>query len=118
VAASAADFGTGIQTVPFTLIPYPASLLGIVTAAQTGSPIAGTLVQVFVIGMTVPIKSTLTDDNRQYRITGLLSVTYTIIVFARNFTTQSLNVTLMNGKEKSIFNIICYTSLKNSYRSV
>jgi len=102
VAASAADFGTGIQTVPFTLIPYLASLLGIVTAAQTGSPIVGTLVQVFVIGMTVPIKPTLTDDNGQYRITGLLSATYTIIVSAQNFTTQSLNVTLVNGEERKI----------------
>lgn len=102
MAASAADFGTGIQMVPFTLIPYPASLLGIVTAAQTGSPIVGTLVQVFVIGMTVPIKPTLTGDNGQYRITGLLSATSTIIVFARNFATQSLNVILMNREERKV----------------
>ncbi|MDF2054920.1 carboxypeptidase-like regulatory domain-containing protein [Priestia megaterium] len=55
VAASAADFGTGIQTVtltagqtqmvPFTLTPNPASLSGIVIDAQTGSPIVGVLVQ-------------------------------------------------------------------------
>ncbi|WP_374989434.1 carboxypeptidase-like regulatory domain-containing protein (plasmid) [Priestia megaterium] len=86
----------------FKRLLLPASLSGTVTDAQTGSPIAGTLVQVFVIGMTVPIKSTLTDDNGQYRITDLPSATYTIIVFARNFTTQSLNVTLMNGKERKV----------------
>ena len=55
VAASAADFGTGIQTVtltagqtqmvPFTLTPNPVSLSGIVIDAQTGSPIVGALVQ-------------------------------------------------------------------------
>ncbi|MEH7590532.1 hypothetical protein V7247_27700 [Priestia megaterium] len=32
------------QTVPFTLAPNSASLSGIVTDAQTGSPIAGALV--------------------------------------------------------------------------
>jgi len=48
------------------------------------------------------VQSTLTDDNRQYRITGLPSTTYTIIVSAQNFTTQSLNVTLMNGEERKI----------------
>ena len=52
--------------------------------------------------MTLPIKPILTYDNGQYRITGLPSATYTIIVSAQNFTTQSLNATLMNGEERKI----------------
>lgn len=42
------------------------------------------------------------DDSGQYRVTGLSSVTYIIIVSAQNFTTQSLNVTLVNGEERKI----------------
>ncbi|WP_335444295.1 hypothetical protein, partial [Priestia megaterium] len=60
ISASSTDFATQIQTVTltpseteivnFSLTPHPASLTGIVTDAQTGSPIQGALVQVFVVG--------------------------------------------------------------------
>ncbi|WP_237894267.1 hypothetical protein [Priestia megaterium] len=71
--ASAADFGTIIQTVtltagqtqtvPFTIASNPASLTGTVTDTQTTTPLAGALVEVFVGGTTTPVKSTLTDDK-------------------------------------------------------
>ncbi|MEH7590533.1 carboxypeptidase regulatory-like domain-containing protein [Priestia megaterium] len=110
VTASAADFGTGIQTVtltagqthtvPFTLAPNPASLSGIVTNAQTGSPIAGALVQVFVVGTTIPVKSTLTDGTGQYLVSGLAEGEYRVVISADNYGTQPFRVVLTPGEQE------------------
>lgn len=110
VAASAADFGTGIQTVtltagqtqtgPFTLTPNPAFLSGVVTDAQISSPIAGALVQVFVVGTTIPVKSTLTDATGQYLVSGLNEGEYRVVVSADNYDTQPFRIILTPGEQE------------------
>ncbi|WP_303984580.1 carboxypeptidase regulatory-like domain-containing protein, partial [Niallia circulans] len=110
VEASAPNFGTGIQTVtltagqtqtlPFTLTPNPASLSGIVTDAQTGSPITGALVQVFVVGTTIPVKSTLTDGTGQYLVSGLNEGEYRVVISADNYGTQPFRVVLTPGEQE------------------
>ncbi|WP_303982341.1 carboxypeptidase-like regulatory domain-containing protein, partial [Niallia circulans] len=110
ISASATDFATQIQTVTlppgeteivnFALTPNPASLSGIVTDAQTGSPITGALVQVFVVGTTIPVKSTLTDITGQYRISNLPAGTYNILFSAKGFINQTVSITLLSNETK------------------
>ncbi|MEH7320268.1 carboxypeptidase regulatory-like domain-containing protein, partial [Priestia megaterium] len=110
ISASVTDFATQIQTVTltpgeteivnFALTPNPASLSGIVTDAQTGSPIAGALVQVFVVGTTIPVKSTLTDATGQYLISGLEEGEYRVVISADNYGTQPFRVVLTPGEQE------------------
>jgi len=110
ISASATDFATQIQTVTltpgeteivnFALTPNPASLSGIITDAQTGSPMAGALVQVFVVGITIPVQSTLTDGTGQYRISNLSVSTYTILFSSKGFIDQTVSITLVSNETK------------------
>jgi len=110
ISASATDFATQTQTVTltpnetetvdFSLIPNPASLSGIVTDAQTGSSIAGALVQVFVVGTTISVKTTLTDATGQYRISSLPAGTYNILLSAKGFINQTVSITLISNEIK------------------
>ncbi|MED1919631.1 carboxypeptidase-like regulatory domain-containing protein, partial [Bacillus thuringiensis] len=69
IQASATNFASQVQTVTltpgeteaitFALTPDPASISGTVTDTQIGSPIAGALVQAFIVGTTIPVQSTL-----------------------------------------------------------
>ncbi|MNG20633.1 hypothetical protein D3C84_1049050 [compost metagenome] len=68
------------ETVDFVLEPNPASLKGRVTDAQTGAPLPGALVQVFIAGTDVPVKSTLTDQNGLYAIYGLNAGEYRVVI--------------------------------------
>ncbi|MEH7320267.1 carboxypeptidase regulatory-like domain-containing protein, partial [Priestia megaterium] len=110
ISASVTDFATQIQTVTltpgeteivnFALTSNPASLSGIVTDAQTGSPLAGALVQVFVVGTTIPVKSTLTDATGQYRISNLSVGTYNILFSSKDFIDQAVSITLVSNETK------------------
>ncbi|WP_425469082.1 carboxypeptidase regulatory-like domain-containing protein [Priestia megaterium] len=89
-----------IETINAALTPNPASLSGIVTDAQTGSPIAGALVQVLVVGTTIPVKSTLTDTTGKYRISNLLVGTYNILFSSKEFIYQTVSITLVSNETK------------------
>ncbi|MED4452355.1 carboxypeptidase regulatory-like domain-containing protein, partial [Metabacillus fastidiosus] len=88
IQASSNNFASQVQTVTltpgetksisFTLTPDPASLNGTVTETQNGNPIAGALVQAFLVGTTIPVRSTLTDSNGNYGLTGLNEGEYRI----------------------------------------
>ncbi|WP_412758960.1 carboxypeptidase-like regulatory domain-containing protein, partial [Metabacillus fastidiosus] len=68
VQASANNFASQVQTVTltpgetetvnFSLPPNPASISGTVTDSLNGNPIAGALVQAFLVGTTIPVRST------------------------------------------------------------
>ncbi|MED4235885.1 carboxypeptidase-like regulatory domain-containing protein [Priestia megaterium] len=110
ISASATDFVTQSQTVTltpnetetlnFALSSNPASLSGIVTDVQTKAPLAGALVEVFVVGTTIPVKSTLTDANGQYLVSGLAEGEYRVVIFADNYGTQPFRIVLTPGEQK------------------
>nr|WP_308346208.1 carboxypeptidase regulatory-like domain-containing protein [Priestia aryabhattai] len=112
ISASATDFMTQSQTVTltpneiktlnFTLSSNPASLSGIVTDAQTKAPLTGALVEVLVVGTTIPVKSTLTDANGHYLVSGLAEGEYRVIISADNYGTQPFRIVLTPGKQETL----------------
>ncbi|WP_129729008.1 carboxypeptidase regulatory-like domain-containing protein, partial [Ectobacillus funiculus] len=88
------------ETVDFALAPNPASLTGSVTDAQTGAPLPGTVVQVFIAGTAVPVKSTLTDPTGLYVINGLNEGEYRVVMSVDNYGSAIFQITLGPGEAR------------------
>ncbi|WP_165350947.1 carboxypeptidase-like regulatory domain-containing protein, partial [Ectobacillus funiculus] len=88
------------ETVDFALEPNPASLTGSVTDAQTGAPLPGALVQVFIAGTNVSVKSTLTDPNGLYVINGLAEGEYRVVMSTDNYASSIFRIVLGPGEER------------------
>ncbi|WP_342045359.1 carboxypeptidase regulatory-like domain-containing protein, partial [Bacillus sp. OTU530] len=110
VQASAPNFASDMQvitlkpgeteTVDFALAPNPASLTGSVTDAQTGAPLPGTVIQVFIAGTAVPVKSTFTDPNGLYVINGLNEGEYRVVIGADNYASSIFHIVLGPGEAR------------------
>ncbi|WP_165350945.1 carboxypeptidase-like regulatory domain-containing protein, partial [Ectobacillus funiculus] len=88
------------ETVDFALASNPASLTGSVTDAQTGAPLSGALVQVFIVGTAVPVKFTLTDPNGLYFINGLNGGEYQVVISDDNYVAAIFRIILEPGEER------------------
>ncbi|MGG0853609.1 carboxypeptidase regulatory-like domain-containing protein, partial [Metabacillus fastidiosus] len=112
VQASANNFASQVQTVTltpgetegisFTLTPDPASISGTVTDSPNGNPIAGALVQAFLVGTTIPVRSTLTDSNGNYILSGLNEGEYRIEISADNYASSISRVVLAPGESRTL----------------
>ncbi|MDY0943735.1 carboxypeptidase-like regulatory domain-containing protein, partial [Priestia megaterium] len=98
------------ERVNFALPSDSASLVGTVTDAQTGGPIAGASVQVFVVNTTIPVKSTLTDYKGRYKISGLSEGIYIVVFSTKGFTNKTVSITLASSETK-ILDIILIPKL-------
>ncbi|WP_282137851.1 carboxypeptidase regulatory-like domain-containing protein [Rossellomorea aquimaris] len=85
-------------TINFLLEDNPSSISGIVTDIRTGEPISQVLVQIFPIGSIVPIRSTLTDPNGFYILTGLPAGTYVIRFTAAGYPVKEISIVLGEGE--------------------
>ena len=54
----------------------------------------------FVVGTTIPVKSTLTDATGQYLVSGLDEGEYRVVVPADNYGTQPFHVILTPGEQE------------------
>ncbi|MEC2077419.1 carboxypeptidase regulatory-like domain-containing protein, partial [Metabacillus fastidiosus] len=90
------------ETVNFSLPPNPASISGTVTDSQNGNPIVGALVQVFLVGTTIPVRSTLTDSNGNYILSGLNEGEYRIEISADNYASSISRVVLAPGESRTL----------------
>ncbi|MFG6149247.1 carboxypeptidase regulatory-like domain-containing protein [Halobacillus sp. B23F22_1] len=111
VVASALSFQTnfatvtvppgGQETVQIALTPNPGLLTGSITAAASGSPIAGAVVQV-VTSENVLIETVLTDQNGQYTAGGLPPGNYNVVVTAANFQTKVGGAIILAGTTSTV----------------
>ncbi|WP_371400313.1 carboxypeptidase-like regulatory domain-containing protein, partial [Priestia megaterium] len=60
---------------------------------------ARALVAIFIVGTTVPVKSTLTDANGQYLVPGLAEGEYRVVISADNYGSQPFRVVLTPGEQ-------------------
>ncbi|PFG06478.1 carboxypeptidase family protein [Bacillus sp. es.034] len=88
------------STLNFLLAGNPASVRGTVTDRQTGQPISQVLVQIFPIGSRVPIRSTLTDPEGFYILTGLPPGTYVIRFTASGYPVEEVTIVLAEGENR------------------
>lgn len=86
-------------TVNFLLEDNPSSVSGIVTDIRTGEPISQVLVQIFPIGSNVPIRSTLTDPNGFYILTGLPAGAYVIRFTAEGYPVKEISIVLRESQD-------------------
>ncbi|MBW3113649.1 carboxypeptidase regulatory-like domain-containing protein [Bacillus sp. MCCB 382] len=82
----------------FQLEDNPASVSGTVTDIRTGQPISQVLVQIFPIGSQVPIRSTLTDPNGFYILTGLPPGTYVIRFTSSGYPVKEVTIVIEEGE--------------------
>ncbi|MED4456369.1 carboxypeptidase-like regulatory domain-containing protein, partial [Metabacillus fastidiosus] len=112
VQASANNFASQVQTVTltpgetetvnFSLPPNPASISGTVTDSLNGNPIAGALVQAFLVGTTIPVRSTLTDSNGNYVLTGLNEGEYRLEISDDNYASFISRIVLAPGESRTL----------------
>lgn len=88
------------STLNFLLADNPASVRGTVTDSQTGQPIPQVLVQIFPIGSQVPIRSTLTDPDGFYILTGLPPGKYVIRFSASGYPVEEVTIVLAEGENR------------------
>jgi large repetitive protein len=85
--------------VNFFLAPNPGSLEGLVTNAQTGTPISGANIQVRVLDISGALIATvLSDSNGQYLVTGLAPGIYTVVASASNFQTNAVSLQVVSNQ--------------------
>ncbi|MFI8687005.1 carboxypeptidase regulatory-like domain-containing protein [Rossellomorea sp. NPDC077527] len=89
-------------TLNFLLEGNPSSVSGTVTDIQTGEPISQVLVQIFPVGSLVPIRSTLTDPNGFYILTGLPPGTYVIRFTASGYPVKEVTIVLQEGENRQL----------------
>jgi large repetitive protein len=85
-------------TVNFLLEGNPASVSGFVTDAATGQPIPQVLVRIYPAGSQVPIRSTLSDVNGFYILTGLPAGRFIIRFTAPGYPERELEIVLAAGQ--------------------
>ncbi|UTE75620.1 carboxypeptidase regulatory-like domain-containing protein [Rossellomorea sp. KS-H15a] len=88
------------STLNFLLADNPGSVSGTVTDIQTGEPISQVLVQIFPVGSLVPIRSTLTDPDGFYILTGLPPGTYVIRFTASGYPVKEVTIVLAEGENR------------------
>ncbi|PFG05371.1 carboxypeptidase regulatory-like domain-containing protein [Bacillus sp. es.034] len=88
------------RTLNFLLKDNPASIRGYVTDIQTGAPISQVLVQIFPVGSQVPIRSTLTDPNGFYILSGLPPGNFIIRFTAPGYPVKEVSITLQEGEDR------------------
>ncbi|MBU7592485.1 carboxypeptidase regulatory-like domain-containing protein [Metabacillus halosaccharovorans] len=91
-----------IGTANFLLIANPATITGIVTDRCTGEPLTGVLVQIFPENMNVPIRSTLTDVDGFYILTGLPEGTFNVRFTIDGESEREVSVELEAGEELTL----------------
>ncbi|KML32346.1 carboxypeptidase regulatory-like domain-containing protein [Rossellomorea marisflavi] len=111
VIYSANGFGTVIRTITLppattvtvnvTLPTARASIQGTVIDADSGLPIDSGLVQLFVVGTTVPVASVLTNQQGRYVIEGLLPQEYRVVYSASNYQSQTNFLVFTPGEVKT-----------------
>jgi large repetitive protein len=84
--------------VNFLLASNPATVSGFITDRATGLPIQQVLVQIFPVGSMVPIRSTLSDVNGFYILTGLPAGSYIIRFTAEGYPVREIRITLTEGQ--------------------
>ncbi|MGG4167943.1 carboxypeptidase regulatory-like domain-containing protein [Rossellomorea vietnamensis] len=111
VVAAASNFQAATQGVTissnttsivnFNLASDPGSISGIVTNAQTGTPIIGANVQVRVVDSSGAVIATvLTDENGQYVVNGLAPGIYTVVVSAQDFQTNAATIQVISNQTR------------------
>ncbi len=90
IGASVSSSST--TTVDFALDPSPGTIVGTITNASNGSPLAGATIEVFD-GFTL-IASTLTDPNGNYEVPDLAPGTYIVIAMETDFQTSFSGATV------------------------
>ncbi|MFW0779053.1 carboxypeptidase regulatory-like domain-containing protein [Rossellomorea marisflavi] len=108
VIYSATGFGTTLRTISLpagtsvnvdvSLVQDTASIQGTVRDAANGLPLPSALVQIFVVGTTIPVASVLTNKQGGYTIDGLLPQEYRVVYSATNYQSQT-NLLLFNPGE-------------------
>ncbi|WP_028596783.1 carboxypeptidase regulatory-like domain-containing protein [Paenibacillus assamensis] len=89
------------DTVNFILQPNPGSLSGLVTDADTGLPIPGTLVEILGANRLV-FATTVTDANGAYAVAGLAAGNDRVRFTATNYGVQLLGVTVSPGSDMQL----------------
>ncbi|WP_404354763.1 carboxypeptidase regulatory-like domain-containing protein [Cytobacillus firmus] len=92
-----------IRTVNFDLQGNPADMSGIVNDAETGSPLTGAIIQVFLSGTDVLVRRVLTDENGRYLIQGLPQGVFDVIAQFNGYMTGVSSVFLTAG-DREILN--------------
>jgi large repetitive protein len=109
VVAAASNFQAAAQGVTivsnttsivnFNLAADPGSISGIVTNAQTGTPIIGANVQVRIVDSSGAVIATvLSNENGQYVVNGLAPGIYTVVVSAPNYQTNAATVQVSSNQ--------------------
>ncbi|MED4051937.1 carboxypeptidase regulatory-like domain-containing protein [Priestia megaterium] len=84
---------TNIINVPLEL--NPGSINGTITNAQTGLPLAGATVQLFLSQSLIPVANTVADENGVYRFNGLEPGDYIVTANSTSFARGVLGATVL-----------------------
>ncbi|MBY0090740.1 carboxypeptidase regulatory-like domain-containing protein [Priestia aryabhattai] len=82
------------NTINVSLEPNPGSIVGTIVSAQTGLPLAGAMVQLFLSQSLIPVANTVTDENGQYRFSGLEPGDYVVAANSTNFARSVIGATV------------------------
>lgn len=92
-----------VSTVNFSLSPNPATITGTIINEATGEPIVGAAIEVRILDLNGnQIAATFSDTNGTYTIQNLAPGTYTVVVSAPDFQTNSASVTLTAGETENV----------------
>ncbi|MBD7965920.1 carboxypeptidase regulatory-like domain-containing protein [Fictibacillus norfolkensis] len=87
--------------VNFNLAPLPGTLSGVIVNQLSGSPISGSIIQIYAGDSVQPITSSVSDPDGTYTINGLQPGPYIVVITAPNFNTYTTGVTI-SANEASI----------------
>ncbi|MED4278752.1 carboxypeptidase regulatory-like domain-containing protein, partial [Priestia megaterium] len=82
------------NTINISLEPNPGSIGGTIANAQTNLPLAGATVQLFLSQSLIPVANTVTDENGQYRFSGLEPGDYVVAANSTNFARSVIGATV------------------------
>ncbi|WP_179107331.1 carboxypeptidase regulatory-like domain-containing protein [Sediminibacillus massiliensis] len=89
-------------TVDFLLLPNPATVSGFVTDLCTGEALVQVLVQIFPEEEDFPIRSTLTDVDGFYILTGLPSGDFRVRFSLSGYPVEEYEIELEDGEDASL----------------
>ncbi|MEK1833445.1 carboxypeptidase regulatory-like domain-containing protein [Priestia megaterium] len=82
------------NTINISLEPNPGSIGGTIANAQTNLPLASATVQLFLSQSLIPVANTVTDENGQYRFSGLEPGDYVVAANSTNFARSVIGATV------------------------
>ncbi|MEI2325688.1 carboxypeptidase regulatory-like domain-containing protein [Priestia megaterium] len=84
---------TNIINVPLEV--NPGAVVGTITSAQTGIPLAGATVQLFLSQSLIPVANTVADENGVYHFNGLEPGDYIVTANSTSFARGVLGATVL-----------------------